>query len=249
MSRRIAWAVGQEPSLLSAAVMRGGLEISSLAAVRVAENLAGRPEDLERLARLLQETDSTPDLRRALKGEVFSGVTTLRNLSDRDRPSSVIRALRHGILSGDGEMVDPSRMKRDNLPDHRLLRAALARHLSVWNEVFASAPPGDEAALLEGFREAEARLERETRPSFLLTQFLSPVAEDWARHTRNTACTTSLAAAGARLLARQARTGRLPSTLTSDACQGEVRLTVDETSFTLAVQGLPPLTWNPPKNP
>ena len=169
-ARQLAVWSGQEPTLISLLVRLASEAIALNGAERCLVAAEGHPERVARYARWLAAAPRPPDFGYALRGEAWLGVVTSRNLDLFGGMES---------LSGTGKMpkVDPSRLKRDGLPDDRRERGFMTRHLQVWTEAFRDTDgfrqsPREVSRHLDAISE---RIEKERGLSYILERILFPV--------------------------------------------------------------------------
>jgi hypothetical protein len=113
---KIAGLAGQDPSLIPSLVQIACETIALDAVTRVADAVKKDPRALARLIEVTSPAKHRPSLPEALRGEIFLGLATIRNLP---------------LLKGKNE-TDRSKLQRDGLPTAMVQRAYMARFMQFW---------------------------------------------------------------------------------------------------------------------
>lgn len=209
---RLGVLVASEPTILSAFV-GGGCETSALKGVLVClTRAAGDPRRLEVYRDWLARPVPTIDLNRALRGELYSIVATLRNLESRDMMPDPLR-----LKAGDvPDLVGGARpLRRDGFPPDLRDRAYLARCLRRWTEL-AEATHGLTDPVDRIGQEAEwiESSHQEVMTAISFYEFtLFPIYSNLGRTNRSLTTRRALALAFADALVLHAREGRWPASV------------------------------------
>jgi hypothetical protein len=115
-SLKLAALTGQEPGLIPTLVLIACERITLDAIHRAASDIKHNQDALVKLQSLLRERTPRPSLEAAIRGDIFMGLATIRNLP---RFSKKIRPL-PGI-------------ERGGVPKDKVRRAYMARHMQLWN--------------------------------------------------------------------------------------------------------------------
>jgi hypothetical protein len=211
--RRLGWASGQDPVLIGGLVAIALDSIAIRSAQLAAESWKDRPEALGALQAALAESLPPLSLRHALRGEVFMGVSVTRNLEAYGGVQGFMAAA--GMVQGPEmpvKTIDVQTLRIDGMPQEAGSRAFMARHLQAWNLAFA-AEDLSEVELSRMLDRMAADIERQKKPSMLLSQVLFPVFSQAGMAYAKRLGKHELALAGLTVMAHRARTGALPKTL------------------------------------
>jgi tetratricopeptide (TPR) repeat protein len=127
-ARRLSQHLGSDPRMLALLAQTGGAKIAIGAAERALESARGNRSAIRGLRAALEQPMKAPDLRHAMRGEMYLGIATVRNLP----------LFQGGRENADGERapINPSQLLRTGAPRDLMQRASLARYLQNWTEAF-----------------------------------------------------------------------------------------------------------------
>ncbi|MCG9896021.1 MAG: hypothetical protein MH204_11165 [Fimbriimonadaceae bacterium] len=206
---RLAGAIGQEPTLIAQLVAVAVAGQTQTGAVAVSEEIKDRPADLDRLADLLQKSAHQADPYLACRGEFYVGLALLRNLDPGNETDP--RAVVEKVLEPK-KPLDPATLRRDGLPENKLLRVFLSRHLELWNEAL-SGDPKDRIDVINRTVKMGRDAEKKRTASFILSAILMPTFSQAGTHFRALDTRNEKVVAGVWIMAWRARNGRLPASL------------------------------------
>jgi hypothetical protein len=172
-ARALAIDMGQEPSLISALVSVACHQLTTRS-VESCMTLAEKdPAAIAALRDFETAEPPLPDFVAALRGEVFMGAVTIRNL-DRLGGEKMFESPGSGYPS---PQPDLRLFQKTGLPDSLKLRAYFARYLEFWNIIFATlaAGPMEPVALGQMLDDQAVRLNDSSLPSQRLNKILFPV--------------------------------------------------------------------------
>ncbi|HEY0867902.1 MAG TPA: hypothetical protein VGE01_11000, partial [Fimbriimonas sp.] len=161
LQNRLARLVGSEPNLISMLVHIAVRRISLGTVERLAGEWKNDDAKLALLERELTGRGPLPDFVHALRGEIYTGVATIRNLDLYDKKKK----------------IDPRRLRRQGMPKSLHLRAYMARHLQTWNRAWplVRSHQDDPLGATEGLRSLEEDVQTQKGASYLLLAMLYPV--------------------------------------------------------------------------
>lgn len=206
----LARKMGQESGLVSMLLSISSARVVSDAAVRCATYMEARPQSLEMMVKLLDDS-FTWDLEFSLRGEAYMAISTIRNL----------RYFKHLIEKGEEkseqESLDPSQLVRSGVPEDTISRAYLARVLQYWVAAKATMdrhrddPPKMWKALETMTNEWEER----KGLSYLLNAIMTPVTSQVGISIQRTIAERRAARELILALSHRTQSGKFPQSVTS----------------------------------
>lgn len=209
-AQRLARMIGEEPILIAGLVNLACESIVYREVEELIEKGMRQPAALKEAERLLATSLPRDLFAQHLRGEVYMGIATIRNL----RRSGGIESLTNMGEMGSSE-PDPSiPLLRTGVPQSVAERAFLARHLQAWSLIFRDIRSG--RGPLEISRRADAiaqEMEEKRTASHVLNAILFPVfSQAGAAYVRVEANRRALQGLS-KVVAYRTRTGRCPATL------------------------------------
>ena len=176
LARRLGLWADQEPTLISVLVRIAIESIAIDGAERCVAAAAGSPGRIARYEGWLDLALRPPDFRNALRGEAWMGVTTARNL-EAFGGKDTLWSLARGDMNVRLPKIDPTKLRREGLPDGVTARGFLARHLQLWNEASRTTdgfrqPPESVGKRLDAI---EMRIETEKGLSYVYDRIMMAV--------------------------------------------------------------------------
>lgn len=161
--RKLARLVVQEPTMIS---MMTAMAISSTAneaAEHLATLFADKPQLLREMKDVMIATRLDPDPIRALMGDLYMGIATMRNVKNYSSEE-------------DWTIIDRRAIVRDGIPNNRFMRAQFAGYLRFWTRTMPRLNQlrGDPVAQLRTFEELTDREIGVKTASKLMTAILVP---------------------------------------------------------------------------
>ena len=211
--RRLGFWVGGEPTLIGLLVRLAIEAIALNAAERCLVTAVKAPARIARYEAWLRDAPAPPSFGDALRGEMFLGVATVRNLDLLGGVDAFGR-----LPDGDGvepPPLDPARLRRSGVPEGTKERAFLMRHLRYWTRAFdetdgLKASPEKIGAQLDRSYKA---LEEKKGLSYVLLRILVPVFSQAGTAVVNLSAKRAVEAGFAEALGVHARTGRWPASV------------------------------------
>lgn len=184
-------------------------------AMRCAEQIAEAAHDngpmLGSLRKTLAEMGPEPDFHYALKGEVYMGISTIRNLQSL----SDVRRLA-APLSSDGPSdfpPPPKKFVRSGLPHTLFGRIFLCRHLQMWIRVDRELKDVRDPIRIGAILDHDGEVEQRASWSHYLNTILLPVFSQAGVSVVKMTATRSTVRGLAAVLEYRARHGRYPKSL------------------------------------
>jgi len=205
---RLGWLVAQEPSLISMLVQVSIQRIVLDAAVRCAFYQRTSGNGLKAIEDSLDPGLGRPDIDRALRGEAYMGLTTIRNLKNLGG----IKA----FTSGDPlPPIPSSQLVRTGIPTDPISRAFAARHFQVWTEVMGDLRSygGDPMKLGATMDKIVEDASKRKTVSNALNELMFPVYSPLASAVLDLYADTTATRALLEALQIRVRTGKLPTSI------------------------------------
>jgi len=244
--RRLAWALGQDATLIGALVGIASDTIALQEVPAMADSMRSDRTSLARLREAIQSSWPQFSLRRSTRFEVFSNVDLARNVE----ASGGLTRIAAEFSAGDEESdVAPPPLGKlpewslDGKPNDLEGRASLARVLQLWSQA-RSAPGMSNAEFGDALADAGAKLRRnkDSDRSYLLASLVFPVFVEASQAFLKAEERHELAIAGLRVMEHRALTGKLPESLREagavDKVQGrEIYYAVKDGAFCVWTNG------------
>jgi hypothetical protein len=171
-AQRLARHMRQDPTLIGALVCMAMDGIAGQAALDSAESWKSSPEVLRRLAQTIQDNSFDVDLLASLRGEVYFGANTSRNLHHYGGVEGL------NAFTGTSEdiapKVDLTALNDTEIPQNVAQRAYFARTMQFWNKIFSDDDLSI-SAVMERIQTEQRRVDESSRPSEKLLRVLLPV--------------------------------------------------------------------------
>ncbi len=213
---KVGQFIGQEPILIGVLVEIANRAIAS----RAAESIAVRQRtNLAALSALESAVGNrpAPDFKNSLKGEMFMGTSTIRNLDKYGGVTEFMRSMANmgGVEESDiPPAPDPKTLRRDGVPKGVLEKAFLTRHLAIWNDALEQLQKTPEPREISGWLDKKvAEIEQKKALSFLLLRIMFPVFSQAGNAVVKCQATEGATRGFLKVLKFKASTGRYPNDL------------------------------------
>lgn len=215
--QNLARLAGSDPTLISALVEVAIRAIAAGLAQGMAEDWQNDPAKLARLRQTFQVLPQ-PTMRRAMLGEAYMGILTMRNHADAFRAESALLGEPLAGLPGNSSepgSPKPQRLQPNVLPRTTRGRATLARILEGWADIFEAINKhqGDEGATGDAVDAIGARIGAQTGPSYKGAQYLFPVFSQASGAFTKAAALEQATLGLISAVEHKAKTGRYPASL------------------------------------
>jgi hypothetical protein len=245
-ARRLAWAMGQDVTLIGGLV---AIAIDGIAVEHVpslAEDMRGDRRSLARLREAVQSSSPQISMRQSMRMEAFYAVDLARNLKALGGLNIVEASFGPAEEDDSAAFSEPPAMPKlqsDGKPSDLEGRASLARALQVWSRIWAS-PAVSNFEFAKVLSDAQRRLaeHEESDRSYLVASLMFPMAEEASWAFIKSEVRHELAIAGLRVMEHRALTGQLPQSLREagavDKVQGrEIHYAVKDGAFCVWTNG------------
>ena len=208
--------VGQEPILIDMLVEIANRAIASRAVETIA--VASR-NDLASLTALEGAVGKrpTPNFELALRGEMFFGTSTIRNLDKYGGVTQFTKAMTDmgsGAEESGPPPPDPKTLRREGVPNGVLEKAFLTRHLALWNDALEEMKKSSDPRLLSQWLDKKsAEMEEKKALSYILLRIMLPVFGQAGTAVTKCEATEGATRGCLKVLKFKARTGRYPNDL------------------------------------
>lgn len=213
---RMGEFIGNDPTLLGMAVEIGSRAIVS----RMVESIAVENRTRESVLSTLESAVGNrpaPDFNHALRGEMFMGTTTIRNL---DKYGGFTKFMKSASdMNEDGTSpplpaLNPNTLRREGLPPGILEKAFLARHLAVWNDALEQMQKTPDPREFSKWLDDRYRIFEEKKAlSYMVWALLFPVFESSGEAVVRCKATEGATRGFLKVLRFKAKTGRYPKDL------------------------------------
>lgn len=169
----LARHAGSEPILIGMLVGIACNAIRDKDIERIAALWKDSPQGLKALEATTTADRYKPNIGNAMRGEAWFGVSTTRNFS----LLGGMKALSPSSDDTPTPKLDPTKIKRDGLPDGVKDRAFMARHLQAWTKAWPTItnPNLDAVEATKPLEEMSQSVEKEPGLSYLLLKIMFPV--------------------------------------------------------------------------
>ncbi len=240
--RRLAWALGQDTTLVAALVAQAIDAMAMQDISAIAHGMRGDRASLVRMREAIQSSWPQFSLRRSTRFEVFLNIDLARNVE----ASGGLRGVLAAFSESDEEMPSASERpewRQDGKPTDLEGRACMARLLQLWNQAWA-APEATNAEFAKALTDARKNVRQhdESDRSYLLVMLVFPFIEGAGQAFFKAEVRHELAIAGLRVMEHRALTGQLPQSLREagavDKVQGrEIHYAVKDGAFCIWTNG------------
>jgi len=208
--------IGQEPILIGMLV-----EIANRAIIsRTVETIAVANQSRESALASLESAVGkrpAPNFATALKGEMFFGTSTIRNLDKYGGFTQFIKSM-SDMDRFEGETSytppDPKTLRREGMPGGALEKAFMTRHLALWNDALEEMKKtSDPQVIAKWLVERSNQLEKKKALSYVLLQVMLPVFGQAGEAVVRCQATEGATRGFLKVLRFRAKTGRYPKDL------------------------------------
>jgi hypothetical protein len=244
--RRLAWALGQDSTLIGALVGVASDAIVLQEIPGMTESMRIDRTSLARLREAIQSSWPQFSLRRSTRFEVFSNVDLARNVAASGGLTRIAAQFSEGDEESDVPPLPPGKLPEwspDGKPNDLEGRASLARVLQLWGHA-QTAPGMSNAEFGDALADAGAKVRTnvDSDRSYLLASLVFLFFEGAGQAFFKAEVRHELAIAGLRVMEHRALTGQLPQSLRDagavDKVQGrEIHYAVKDGAFCVWTNG------------
>ncbi len=182
---------------------------------RSASFLKDDPAVLARLNSLVVQFNHSPDFKNALRGEMYMGLASLRNMDEHGHNQAQSDTRSSEGTDSDERPINPAKLIRTGLPTSFFIRAFAARDLEVWTEASRkmNLHRHDPDAMAKDTQVIADRMAKHPKVSEILLSALFPVYLEMGSAIKRVAAAGNVTQALIASLEYRGRTGALPSRL------------------------------------